>query len=808
MARKRKTSGLGIGRKTGRERRGRGSRSKKGLLTPLSFEVKSHVARDISATVYFLLAAVTVLSLQGNFGIIGTELVGIFKPILGYGIYVIPFIFAFVSVMLFFSKTVQFGMARVVGLTTIMISFLSILHLSVDIDVLYSVASSGKFGGYTGFVTNFLLREALQIGHIGATIVFVAMFLIGVMLTFELSLRQIAGFFGSSIALKKIMVETADEQEDDEMNGEEPEVFIRKNQMTDDALAELARQVVSGAYTKKDSAKDSDEERLKTLSVEMNQHKGEEDVLLKEVKPEGVGRKNEDGEDGEDQDASRLSSNQVDTVGDDQTEAEQFFWEFPSLDLLSPAVKSGKIDESLLREKAEKIRSKFKQFDIDVQMNEINVGPTVVQYTLKPHEGVKLSKITNLKNDIALALAAKSIRIEAPIPGKSLVGIEIPNEKRCAVHLREILESREFGEIDSNLRFPIGRDVSGRPVVGDLATMPHLLIAGSTGSGKSVGMNALLMSLIYQNGPEDLKLIMIDPKRVELDLYNGIPHLLTPVITEPEKAAIALRWTVAEMTRRYKLLSGARQRNITDYMAALGADDVAERLPKIVVVIDELADLMMTAKSEVEASICRIAQMARAVGIHLVIATQRPSVDVITGLIKANIPSRISFAVSSQIDSRTILDAVGAEDLLGRGDMLYLPGGMSKPLRVQGIFVSTEEIERVTNHAKVTMPPQYDEGITNRKMADEPVMGVPDSKFATEDEEMDDNAMVKEAIKLVIESRKASASLLQRRLKVGYARAARLLDVMEERGYIGPAHGAKAREIYVNDVPADVPEEI
>lgn len=800
---------MGIGRRTGRERRGRGSRSKKGLLTPLSFEVKSHVARDISATVYFLLAAVTVLSLQGNFGIIGTELVGIFKPILGYGIYVIPFIFAFVSVMLFFSKTVQFGVARVVGLTTIMISFLSILHLSVDIDVLYSVASNGRFGGYTGFVTNFLLREALQIGHIGATIVFVAMFLIGVMLTFELSLRQIAGFFGSSIALKKIMVETADEQEDDEMNGEEPEVFIRKNQMADDALAELARQVVSGAYTKKDSNKDSDEERLKMLSIEMNQHKGEEDVVLKEVKPEkkekNVKVNAETGEVVENQEnGSGIPSDEV----DEAEEQPEFFWEFPSLDLLSPAVKTGKIDEALLREKAEKIRSKFKQFDIDVQMNEINVGPTVVQYTLKPHEGVKLSKITNLKNDIALALAAKSIRIEAPIPGKSLVGIEIPNEKRSAVHLREILESREFGEIDSNLRFPIGRDVSGRPVVGDLATMPHLLIAGSTGSGKSVGMNALLMSLIYQNGPEDLKLIMIDPKRVELDLYNGIPHLLTPVITEPEKAAIALRWTVAEMTRRYKLLSGARQRNIADYMAALGADDVAERLPKIVVVIDELADLMMTAKSEVEASICRIAQMARAVGIHLVIATQRPSVDVITGLIKANIPSRISFAVSSQIDSRTILDAVGAEDLLGRGDMLYLPGGMSKPLRVQGIFVSTEEIERVTNHAKVTMPPQYDEGITNRKMADEPVMGVPDSKYATDDEDMDDDAMVKEAIKLVIESRKASASLLQRRLKVGYARAARLLDVMEQRGYIGPAHGAKAREIYVNDVPADVPEEI
>lgn len=802
MARKRKNaSGLGI---VGRERRGRSSSSRKGrgAKSPLAFEVKSTVARDISATFYFVLAAVTVLSLQGNFGIVGDRLVGLFKPILGVGIYAIPLMFAVISVALFFSKTIEFGMARVIGMTTMLISFLSIVHLSVGVDELYSAASSGRYGGYIGFVTNFVFREMLKIGHIGATLVFVAMFLVGLMLAGELSLSQIFAFFKQSLALKKIKVETSEEEEDEgvDSEGELPELFIRKNQIDDNALQELARQVVSGAYSKK-----QEEEDVKTLGVEMNEHRPEEDVVLKEVKPEKSEKIEVDEETGEILETSEDGSgNEADQ---EIQEEEVFFWEFPSLDLLLPGAKSGKIDENLLRENAEKIRNKFKQFDIDVQMHEVNVGPTVVQYTLRPHEGVKLSKITNLKNDIALALAAKSIRIEAPIPGKSLVGIEIPSEKRTVVRLREILESKEFSEIDSNLRFPIGRDVSGKPVVGDLTSMPHLLIAGSTGSGKSVGMNTLLLSLIYQNSPEELKLIMVDPKRVELDLYNGIPHLLTPVITEPEKAAISLRWTVAEMTRRYKLLSAARQRNITDYMNALKPEDVAERLPKIVVVIDELADLMMTAKNEVEASICRIAQMARAVGIHLVIATQRPSVDVITGLIKANIPSRISFAVSSQIDSRTILDTIGAEDLLGRGDMLYLPGGMAKPLRVQGIYVSTEEIEKVTNHAKITMPPQYDDSVTSRKVADEPVMGVPESQFAT-DETMDDDTMVKEAIRLVIESRKASASLLQRRLKVGYARAARLLDVMEERGYIGPSQGAKAREIYVNDVPADAPEEI
>ncbi len=774
------------------ERRGTKTRSRKnrGALRSLAFEVKSSVARDISAIIYFLFATVTILSLQGNFGVVGEAWVGLLKPVLGWGVYGIPVLLAFVSVMLFFSKSIQFGLARIVGMMTLMVSILSIFHLSVDISELHSTASLGQYGGYTGFVTNFLFREVLQIGHIGASVMFISMFFIGLMLTFEVSLSQIFAFFSGSLSIKKVIVETAEEEEEDSQQDEDeiPEIFIRKNELADEVLTELAKKVQSGKY---DADRDNEErERVKTISIDMNEHKGEEDIVLKEVRPENAVTEEIDPETGE------------------VIVEEEFFWEFPSLDLLAPAAKSSRVDESMLRDNADKIRSKLKQFGIEVVMHEVNVGPTVIQYTLKPHEGVKLSKITNLKNDVALALAAKSVRIEAPIPGKSLVGIEIPNEKRTNVHLREMLESKEFSELDSNLRFPLGRDVSGKPVIGDLAAMPHLLIAGSTGSGKSVGMNALLMSLIYQNGPDELKLIMIDPKRVELDLYNGIPHLLTPVITEPEKAAIALRWAVAEMTRRYKLLSGARQRNLADYMAALGDDDVAERLPKIVIVIDELADLMMTAKSEVEASICRLAQMARAVGIHLVIATQRPSVDVITGLIKANIPSRISFAVSSSIDSRTILDAIGAEDLLGKGDMLYLPGGMAKPLRVQGIYVSTAEIERVTNHAKVTMPPQYDERVTSRKVADESVMGVPDSKYATSEDAMDDDQMVLEAIKLVIESRKASASLLQRRLKVGYARAARLLDVMEERGYIGPSQGAKAREIYVNDVPADVPEEV
>jgi S-DNA-T family DNA segregation ATPase FtsK/SpoIIIE len=424
-------------------------------------------------------------------------------------------------------------------------------------------------------------------------------------------------------------------------------------------------------------------------------------------------------------------------------------------------------------------------------MSDVNVGPTVIQYTLKPHEGVKLSKITTLKNDLALTLAARAIRIEAPIPGKSLVGIEIPNEQRTIVRLREILESDEYMEPKSNLKLPLGRTVSGKPMVIDLAAMPHMLVAGATGSGKSVGMNSFLLSLLYQNSPQDLKMIMIDPKRVELNTYNGIPHLLTPVITDLEKAAIALKWAAAEMNRRYIELADTKHRNITDYNADPAME---EKMPKIVIVVDELADLMMVAGKEVEASICRIAQMARAVGMHLLIATQRPSVDVITGLIKANIPARLAYAVTSGIDSRTILDAIGAEDLLGQGDMLFINGQMSKPVRIQGIYVSSKEIEKVTNRVKLTLEPEYNDTITSPEVAKQNVQGLPNVRGGVT---AGADPMYDKALAVVMESRKASASLLQRRLEIGYARAARILDEMEAGGVIGPVRGAKPREIYI-----------
>lgn len=736
----------------------------------VTIKVKPSVAREIWAIVYLCAGIITALSLKTTIGIPGTGfLFGWLGPVFGWGIYLIPVIFFMISAILFFSKKLKFGNTRVIGFILMSASALSIFHLSVPSDKIHDYAALGEYGGYVGFVTNFLVLDVLGIGKIPATVIFVAIFVISLLLIFELSLKEILSFVIPKIELvkesKRDLNPTkrlfgfdigGEKNKDDAMD--EPEIMIRKS------LIGAAKKNGGVIYEEEDgSAGFPEDEKPK--------------IIIDEEKASEV--------------EASLSENEKEA----EAAEEDYEWEFPSLDLLKAGDSNVVVDDDVLMASAEKIKKKLLQFGIDVTMHEVNVGPTVIQYTLKPHEGVKLSKITALKNDLALALAAERIRIEAPIPGKSLVGVEVPNAYRATVYLREILESPEFTEAKSKLTLPLGRDVSGKPIMGNLEFMPHLLIAGATGSGKSVAMNVFLMALLYQNSPRDLKLIMVDPKRVELSSYNSIPHLLTPVIQDPEKAAISLRWLVGEMTRRYSELSHNRVRNITEFNELSGVN----KLPRIIVVIDELADLMMAAGKEVEASICRIAQMARAVGIHLIIATQRPSVDVITGLIKANIPCRIAFAVSSSIDSRTILDGIGAEDLLGRGDMLYLPTGMNKPLRVQGIYASTEEIERVTNRVKLTLDPKYDESITSFETAKQSVMGVPDSKVSYsvvgDDNGGDGDEMYGQALQLVMETRKASASLLQRRLKLGYARAARLIDLLEKNGVVGPADGAKPRKI-------------
>jgi len=458
-------------------------------------------------------------------------------------------------------------------------------------------------------------------------------------------------------------------------------------------------------------------------------------------------------------------------------------WEYPSIDILKELDETA--DPGNIYKNAEAIQKCLKTFGVEVALGDANVGPTVTQYTIKPSEGVKLNQIVARQNDLALALSAKSIRIEAPIPGKNAVGVEIPNKNTAKVTLREILLSGQFKVLKSKLALALGRDVAGDPVAIDLEKMPHLLIAGATGSGKSVCINSVITSLLFNNSPADLKLMLIDPKRVELIGYNEIPHLLTPVVVDVDKTVSALKWTVWEMERRYKMFSELNKRNISAYNESPGPEG---KLPFIVVIIDELADLMATSSKEVEGSIVRIAQMARATGIHLVIATQRPSVDVLTGLIKANVNSRIAFATASQIDSRTILDMSGSEKLLGNGDMLFMAAGI-KPRRVQGCFVSDSEIDSLVKFLKDESEPQYDESILSFGKS---AHGGGGGNGSSEDDLYD------EALDLVVSSGKASASLLQRRLKVGYARAARLLDILEDNGIIGPADGAKPRDILVS----------
>ena len=468
-------------------------------------------------------------------------------------------------------------------------------------------------------------------------------------------------------------------------------------------------------------------------------------------------------------------------------------YEFPPLTLLKEGdKKAGKGNNRALTETASKLQKTLYNFGVVAKVEHVSVGPAITRYELKPSEGVRVSKIANLADDIALNLAAKTIRIEAPIPGKQAVGIEVPNEESEVVHLRDILDTDTFKNHKSKLAFALGKDVSGEEIVTDIAKMPHVMIAGATGSGKSVCINTLIASIIYKAKPSDVKLIMVDPKIVELSVYNGIPHLMIPVVTDPKKAAGALAWAVQEMENRYTKFAAKGVRDLAGYNDAVEKEDTLGKLPHIVIIIDELADLMMVAKNDVEGAICRLAQKARAAGMHLVIATQRPSVDVITGLIKANIPSRIAFAVSSQIDSRTILDQVGAEKLLGKGDMLFFPTGAPKPVRVQGAFVSDKEVEKIVDFLKSNGETTYRDDITEYiektnctdKEIDEGIM---------DDDETD--PLLNEAIQTVIETGQASTSFIQRRFKVGYARAGRIIDQMEERGIISGYQGSKPREV-------------
>jgi S-DNA-T family DNA segregation ATPase FtsK/SpoIIIE len=529
---------------------------------------------------------------------------------------------------------------------------------------------------------------------------------------------------------------------------------------------------------RKEPREDGDEEDLGNLKKKM-----QPDIQLNEGVPV------------EHQAAARLGSlrNTAQKLAPEQehaalTTASDPDWKFPPLTLLSD--KQDKADAGNVTQNAETIKETFANFNIDVEVEGANVGPRVTQYTLKPPTGVKLTKITALDNNLALDLAAHNIRIEAPIPGKKAVGVEVPNVKAATVTLHGLITSNEWHGVDGALGFAIGKDIAGVPVVGNLEKMPHLLIAGQTGSGKSVMINTLLTSLLYRNSPSDLKLILVDPKQVEMALYHDIPHLLSPIITEPEKCISALKWAVAEMERRLKAFSEVGKRNIAEYNKV----KQEEGMPYIVIVIDELADLMMMAARDVEALIVRLAQKARAAGIHLVLATQRPSVDVITGLIKANVPARIAFTVVSQVDSRTIIDGVGADKLLGRGDLLFSVPEFTKPKRVQGALISDDETNKICDFLRAQRPPNYDDEVISQ-----PVQIGKGGVVASMDDDQEDD-MMKDAVMVVVQTGKASTSLLQRKLRIGYGRASRLIDIMEEQGIVGPADGAKPRQVLVNSV--------
>ncbi len=664
-----------------------------------------------------------------------------FRAIFGAVHWLLPFGLIGFGGLLFWQKELLFPAPRVIALILFVVSICGLANLMVPHTD--SHALENRYGGGLGFAIGFFPRQFF--GDMVAGVFLLIMFWLSGVIAFGLSMRDL---------LQRVSkAETAE----GEVKVEKPAVKTKGvEKAPTKATGRFENEVeIIDSTGKLPAAKPTKPTPPKPVAKEV---KLEEKDALTEAKNQSFGQ-----------------------------------WEPPHLDLLENKVSTITVDEKKLRQKAESIREKLDQFGIEVTMKSVHVGPTVTQFTLDPSAGVKLNKITTLKSDLALALASPSVRIEAPIRGKKLVGIEIPNEKRATVGMREILES-DFWETDeSGLKLAIGRDVAGKPVVADLAKMPHLLIAGKTGSGKSVAMNAFLVSLLWNNSPEDLRMILIDPKRVELEPYNNLPHLLTPVITEPEKSVSALAWAVAEMNRRYKDFAAKRCRNIAEY----NEKNPDSKEPYVVIVIDELADLMMVAGKDVEAAICRIAQMARAVGMHLIVATQRPSVDVVTGLIKANLPARIAFRVSSGVDSRVIIDGVGAEDLLGFGDMLYLDGNSGDLSRIQGLYVANEEVERITNHIKL----QFPEMIANDEITTQSIEGMAKGGVLTagldnavDDDNLDD--LFNDAVNVVLETGKASASFLQRRLEVGYARAARLLDQMEARGIVGPARGAKPREIY------------
>lgn len=660
----------------------------------------------------------------------------------------------------------------------------------------YKSASFEFNGGFIGAVLGWLL---LTLGKAPAVIISVVLFIVDLLLMTGLTIFQfVAGAAKpAKVTYEKVAPAIEERIERRRMNKENIDVPLDTQPPEEEDKKPKSR---------KKKAASSDEEMTKVpkeIIDEINRENSNIEMLKnatgrkEEKKPKSIDEIVKDASEDKPNEKKADKSKEF-TVSKEAMESGINDYKLPSVELLSLPNKKSTADISgELKENAQRLIETLRSFNVNATITDISRGPTVTRYELKPAAGVRISKITNLADDIALNLAATHVRIEAPIPGKAAVGIEVPNTVKNTVSMRELIDTPEFYEQRSLLSAGIGKDIAGNCVYCDIAKMPHLLVAGTTGSGKSVCMNSIITSILYRAKPDEVKFLMIDPKQVEFSKYANIPHLLVPVVTDPRKAAGALGWAVSEMLQRYQKLSQVGVRDIEGYNKYVQKHEDMESMPKICIFIDEFADLMMAAPKEVEDSVCRLAQMARAVGMHLVIATQRPSVDVITGLIKANISSRIALTVSSQIDSRTILDAAGAEKLLGHGDMLYNPIGASKPLRVQGCFISDEEVETLCDFVKNQGESQYDEEIA-KEIEAKAVQDKKSSPFEDDGDAEQFDVLFDKAVDIVLETGTASTSFLQRKLSVGYARGAKIIDQLEEKGIIGPANGSKGREILIN----------
>ena len=771
---------------------------------------------DLAVVIIIMLSILLGVLIYTKSGIIGIKLHEILGGIFGIMQYILPIGGFAIGIKLatddremMMSKLVQYAVFIIsmsVLFSVIQISsgeLQSNKELSEVVKDAYYLGEQDKGGGALGAVAAVPLAKLL--GDIGAVILCIGVAIVFLVFTFGINMSDIINMFVEKIENKR--EERLEEKEERNKQEIKETAQERRKREREEKMAERARikaEKIANAKAEKDKELMDNQIKINfggrildepenTKGLKKYDHSNDDLEPLtrdskKEMQPDVIENNlfKQEEEKKEDKRKEVLQLEHAMVVEDEH-------YEYPPVELLSKGkAKTLKGGAKALTDTATKLQKTLYSFGVSAKVENVSVGPAITRYELKPAEGVRVSKIANLADDIALNLAAETIRIEAPIPGKQAVGIEVPNKEKETVHLREVLESDEFQENKSKLTVALGKDVAGNTQLADIAKMPHVLIAGSTGSGKSVCINTIITSIIYNAKPSEVKMVMVDPKVVELSVYNGIPHLLIPVVTDPKKAAGALAWAVQEMDDRYNKFAGKGVRDLKGYNKAIEKEGGVGKLPQIVIIVDELADLMMVAAKDVEEAICRLAQKARAAGMHLVIATQRPSVDVITGLIKANVPSRIAFAVSSQVDSRTILDTVGAEKLLGKGDMLFFPSGAPKPSRVQGAFVSDDEVEKIVDFVKSNGTATYSEDIlesieNNNKT---------DKELAQEQAADDDtDPFLMDAIQTVVETGQASTSFIQRRFKVGYARAGRIIDQMEERGVISGYQGSKPREV-------------